>query len=553
MPTPSLLNLYVILAWLLLYGLLSGAGLLILSWAGTTHKRSERVLMGFWAGWALLIAWLQIWHLFLPVTALAGLPLLVMAVLGWWRARPAATVSWWRPGWQYVAIIGLGTMLLLASDYAIYGSYQFDDGLYHLQDVQWMTHYSIVPGLGNLHGRLAFNTSHTLFVALLDQLPLLPPARHISHGLLFLAFSLHVVRALWRIIRHDAGLDDVFLLLSFPALLFISTNLRSQLAGIKNDYSVLILGLLMSAYILRHLQRRQSIDRAELVVLALVAIAAVTVKISLFIIAGGLLLVLLWKRPRLTLLAGAGLFVAIIGVWLARGVILSGYPAYPVTLLAVPVDWRVPEAAAHAELQAITSFARSPGDPSLTDWLPVWWGENRRFTFEFIAPLGLVIMASGLLVLYSLWRRTFTPWRSRLWLLPLILLAALGYWFLSAPAVRFGWAIFWGLGASVTVISLHQLRWRLRPIVLGMTLLLLLWALMRLGPLDRDSDGFPMRKPMRYDSETLASGLIVNMPAYGNQCWDVPLPCTPIERLDLNLRARDPQNLGTGFFIGETD
>ncbi|QNP52660.1 hypothetical protein H9L05_02570 [Hymenobacter qilianensis] len=35
----------------------------------------------------------------------------------------------------------------------------FDSGLYHFQTLKWLNEYPTVPGLGNLHGRLAFNSS----------------------------------------------------------------------------------------------------------------------------------------------------------------------------------------------------------------------------------------------------------------------------------------------------------------------------------------------------------------------------------------------------------
>jgi hypothetical protein len=46
----------------------------------------------------------------------------------------------------------------------------FDTGSYHAQAVKWINEYGTVPGLGNLHHRLAFNSSWFYFSAFFDML-----------------------------------------------------------------------------------------------------------------------------------------------------------------------------------------------------------------------------------------------------------------------------------------------------------------------------------------------------------------------------------------------
>src|SRR3970282_253738 len=52
------------------------------------------------------------------------------------------------------------------------------------------------------------------------------------------------------------------------------------------------------------------------------------------------------RRAAAVALAMSGVLM---GTWLARGVVLSGYPLYPATALGFPVDWRVPAEQAAAE------------------------------------------------------------------------------------------------------------------------------------------------------------------------------------------------------------
>ena len=47
----------------------------------------------------------------------------------------------------------------------------YDSGLYHFGSIRWLNEEAIVPGLGNLHWRLALNQSYFGFLALLNIAP----------------------------------------------------------------------------------------------------------------------------------------------------------------------------------------------------------------------------------------------------------------------------------------------------------------------------------------------------------------------------------------------
>ena len=69
----------------------------------------------------------------------------------------------------YIFILGLLCIfpaIIMASGPVGY----FDTGLYHAQAVKWINEYGTVPGLGNLHHRLAFNSSWFYFSAFFDML-----------------------------------------------------------------------------------------------------------------------------------------------------------------------------------------------------------------------------------------------------------------------------------------------------------------------------------------------------------------------------------------------
>ncbi len=215
-----------------------------------------------------------------------------------------------------LAIFVLFPILVWVASLSINGGLHGDDGLYGFQDMIWATTYRIVPGLGNLHGRFAFNISHTLFLSQIETLPFLPPVRHITHGLLLVAFSLQVIWSGIQIFSRGAvSLVPYFYLLIFPLVLFVSRDTPiPYLASIKNDYVIFLVSMVIAGNILELLETRCKPDIATIASLSLIAFASITTKMSIVIFAGSLLLILLYRSPMRTLLVSVPIGVAIVGV-----------------------------------------------------------------------------------------------------------------------------------------------------------------------------------------------------------------------------------------------
>jgi hypothetical protein len=58
----------------------------------------------------------------------------------------------------------------------------------------------------------------------------------------------------------------------------------------------------------------------------------------------------------------------------------------------------------------------------------------------------------------------------------------------------------------------------------------------------------PIQQAILLEKRTV-SELPVFTPRNSEQCWDSPLPCTPVFNADLNLRS--PGDLGSGFSIDD--
>jgi hypothetical protein len=137
----------------------------------------------------------------------------------------------------------------------------------------------------------------------------------------------------------------------------------------------------------------------------------------------------------------------LVGGWLCRQAILSGYPLLPSKLGALPVDWRMPGEAVDAQNRIDRAWARVPGkapDDVLAswDWLGPWL--RTRFTKEpdVVAPLALLACVVPFMV--GAGDRAGRERRLRPMLAVVVpSLLTLVLWFFAAPDPRFAFAPLW--------------------------------------------------------------------------------------------------------------
>jgi hypothetical protein len=236
---------------------------------------------------------------------------------------------------------------------------------------------------------------------------------------------------------------------------------------------------------------------------------------------------------------------------------MSGYPLFPATTLAFPVDWKVPVPVANWYFGGLRSFARMPdvdvadtrGLAWLRPWLHIAIHDRNSSQVPALISLGGLAIVLGLRLRKKV--RPVYPW---LWLLVPSLVATV-FWFVAAPAFRFGQFAIWTTAGTLGTWGIVSLtsgprRAELSRIVLAGLAALLIWCLISFGwkpPYQRllaSSGLVPLPKASIVARQTL-SGLTVYVPAAGNQCWDAPLPCTSY--FDETLHLRNPQSLRYGF------
>ncbi|MDJ0364398.1 hypothetical protein QMK33_04485 [Hymenobacter sp. H14-R3] len=436
-----------------------------------------------------------------------------------------------------------------------------DAALYHAQFVQWLHHYPVVPGLGNLQGRLAFNSHAHLLTAFFSPAAGRGPAfQQVFNSLGCLLLVLHHVR---RAAGHARPGGQPWLSWFYlGTLLLLLMALRPWISSPLPDSTVAVWGLLLLGALLE----TPRFALGGLAWLALLTATALTFKPS-----AGLLL--LWPAAALLRLPrrawGRGLAVVggvvtvVLLPWLGRNVLLSGYLAYPLVGWSPGPDWLVPEAQRLADLAEIRLFARRPladwslaaGQP-LRQWLPPWWAQQEPADKRLLV-LGLA--GAALVLGWLLWLALRRPAalrhqlrRAEVQLYGLLLLGG-GGWFVAAPALRFAYAYL--IGAAVLgpllVLRAPLARWgRLSGwVLLGLGLVYggngLRHELARPGALSATLIWPADYPPVAVQVVARLGPYPLRVaPATTGRCGNCPLPCAEAWQPGLRLRGA---TLGEGF------
>lgn len=550
--------------WSLLFLMFSGLGLPVLRYLWRPANSGNDWFDSFWLGWALSLLVLQIWHLAFPVDDSIILIFAAIAAANLYRQR-RAVLSLARKALANRAFMLVMLLLLLwMSSRAIEMPDASDTGFRDMQAVMWISQYPIAPGLNNLFASLAYNHSVYLYDALLDVAVWHGRAQHIATGLLLMAFLIYPARALLQLRRaRDAGSvrwSWIFAALTMPYILYYTVG-RGGITHFLTDTPVDLIGFLVIIYLLDFLQALKSESRVDAYLvfrLAIMILVGFTVKQSFvvfgFFVAMFALFSLLryrgWQSgsrllkqvaPPIVLLAAFA-----VAPWMLRGVVTSGYIAYPLSIGRVEVEWAEPvEMLVHRQERLATNTRQryAEADEVLTSWQWVgpWFNRIRNDVASFALPVSITFAALGMTFIgRKVQPDSANRARPDLWIfLPLLLM--LVFWFVTFPNYKYVRYLVWsgaGLAVLQAVLAWPDLRWKTRYrgiyLVVGLCLLWGVHLIISQGayPLPAGpNDGLYEHAlpPIRvFETD---SGLRLNVPdSHIPQCWQIPLPCTPHPR-----------------------
>ena len=236
--------LAILATWLVLFLAFAGVGLAIKRAVNPDPINIDQLITSFWMGFSIAILFLQLWHLAFPVAwpSLAVILAIGAVSLFWNRALLRGWVANRDVRKNALLILALFVCALWTANGATAAGDEWDYGVYHLPAVLWTKSYPIVHGLGNLHGRLAFNSSYYLYVAMLDVGAWSGKSNHLANGLLAAVFLCQVVVAILGVLNSGERRQDRYAMelgLVAPALFFVLR--RSVLASVMPDLPVAII------------------------------------------------------------------------------------------------------------------------------------------------------------------------------------------------------------------------------------------------------------------------------------------------------------------------
>ncbi len=451
----------------------------------------------------------------------------------------------------------LGLFFLIICLWSIQSPSLEDIGLYHLQTLMWTDQYSVVPGLGNLHGRLAFNSSFLLLTALFSYNP--------DYYLIY--FSLNglslFVFCSWLVLQIN---KSNFIRIIGIGLLFVSIIylFGIHLSSISTDIlpGILICYLLLSIIIDNDFLSR-------VLPLSIISIFCITLKLSsvaIILLTIFIFALQIKKKNYKTTFSILFLGCIIIFPWCIRFIILSGYLIYPFPSIDIfSFDWKIPLNMVELERDWAYIWGRIPYSNndevlkmSIGEWFPIWF-EDRTKREIFILVLPLVSILVSLLSYEAIRRlKTYSI------VLGIAICGSL-FCFFTVPDIRFGWGFY--LVAGILPFFLWNFQMFSTYFIHKTTIVFLYFLIMWDLPtgIDRLLFSQPelkklytlIYKPQAYNfykysyspeniMQQKAVNVIIYSPINTDKCFDYCLPCTPYFKENLEMRG---ESLQSGFRI----
>ena len=289
------------------------------------------------------------------------------------------------------------------------GMIHYDTGLYHAQSIRWIEEYGVVKGLGNLHCRLAYNSSSFALSALYSMAFLGGQSYHCAAG--WLAFLLAAV-----CLRTGRSLRAGRLRTSDFArvmCVYYLVNIFDEMISPASDYFMVLVAFYI---VIRWLELSESGERAVLPygLLCVLGVFLMTVKLSAALIllftvypACRLLREKRWGETGVYL--GLGIVTAL--PFFIRNVVISGWLVYPFTQIDLfDVAWKIPKGLADYDAREIQVWGRGYTDVSqfarpMREWLPGWFralpGSDKLLTLAAAAAVAVLFAQT----VYLLWRQ----------------------------------------------------------------------------------------------------------------------------------------------------
>lgn len=513
----------------------------------------------FWIGLIVLVAILQIYSLFLPVDKTA-LSFVVGVSIFLCLTSPKIAIGQIKDVLRsikplqinFALLIFAGLILITFAHEARQLIYFYDTILYHLNAVKWISTYPAIPGLGNLHTRLAFSGPFFMYASITNIGIFYEKSAHIAISLLTAVVFLQWMATM---VKREASLPQkIFCLLTLPYI--VTKGWSYEMASLSTDIAMSLPLLVVFYYILS--------KKKEILIILGLATLSVTTKYSgmAAVLVAFFYLVLNAKNMgafRKELFFSI-LVIAFMGVgFLARNAVLTGWLFYPIPLGQLNLPWTMPREAVLSIGEVIKGWGRAPGGGYLDSlnlkffaWFVPWLNANQTSYQIKIFALSLLGLLTGLS------SEKYSRKMSELgkeWKM-LLIFAFLGIVLniLQAPLLRFSAVFFWilfALSYMPFILIFWEENYLGKFISLAIPAILMI-SIAGFGPkfdtgysfrvLDKDSS-FPVMSFVASPRGEKPE-LTIWVPKNGDLCGNSSIPCVP---KPIQLRQRVPGDISMGF------
>jgi hypothetical protein len=420
-----------------------------------------------------------------------------------------------------------------------------DTESYHAQCVQWIRKYAVVPGLGNIHGRFAFNSMFFVISGLFTfQIKdiLVFPLNGICYIVLIIKLSVLYSEENKSGTKWKAVFYALTILISLVILIpWLNSPSPDVICSILIMYTFLLFIAIS--------ERNNSANRFHIILLNLLVFTCIGYKLS----SAFLVLTLFFflktdfiKRSLISIITG----ILIISPFVIRNYYLSGYLIYPFPGIDIfNVDWKIPLDEVRFMNTEIGSWAKISTLPSLEvagmrfwEWIIPWFSSLSIFN-KLLVSVNLFSVFSFLIMLF---KKDFN-----LAIIQFIIIVNLLLWLNSAPDPRFAYGFLFP-GFSLTIAYLiKQVEmisdFRVYNFMnIGLLCFLAIIAERRIslpiGTITNPSSWIVPAPFGTVETKEYFSGFHYRVPVPEGGCYNVEIPCTPYPLSNIVLRGKGLQD-----------
>lgn len=337
--------------------------------------------------------------------------------------------------WSIMTISAAWILILVLNS----GPVTMDDThSYHIQMIRWAHEYGTVPGIANLHERFGFNSSWFTAISFFlfptgtgDQFTAL-------NGCLSFWFLVYCLQQITK--KNNALLNQAGWLLLTSLMLFCWPMIRGNATNTNYDFITAVCVFVM---FLNTLSNKKA-TWFEWLYWPVVLFTIRIINYPLLLCSLWVMMSLFRQKKWKPLLAFPLFALLITGSFIARNILLSGYPFYPSTAFNwFAVDWKADQAII-AQLQDFIRYfnrinvqhlnldeTRRLGFPN---WIFKWF----FYLFRYDKPVVIASLA-GMAAYPFLWKKISREYSPSVHFFAAVMLIQLLSWFFIAPDPRFAY------------------------------------------------------------------------------------------------------------------